>query len=71
MRGKEDDVKEAIRSPHEVRQSKTDEKVFLYYKMVSRNRHICVVARHENERGYVITTYLTEEIKEGKTVWKK
>ena len=71
MHGKEEDVKETIRNPNEVRQSKTDENVFLYYRMVEKMKHVCVVVRHENEHGYVITTYLTEGMKEGNTVWKK
>ena len=71
MRGKEEDVKKTIRNPDEVRQSKIDKNVFLYYRMVKKMRYICVVVRHENRHGYVITIYLTEEMKEGNTVWKK
>ena len=71
MHRKEEDVKEIIRNSDEVRQSKTDERVILYYRMVKKMRYICVVVRHENKHGYVITTYLTEGMKEGNTVWKK
>jgi hypothetical protein len=71
MHGKEAEVKETICNPNEVRQSKTDKNVFLYYRTVEKMRYVCVVIRHENEHGYIITTYLAEEMKEGNTIWKK
>jgi hypothetical protein len=44
MRGKEDLVEAALQLPDEIRQSKTDKDVFLYYKQF--DRLYCVVVRH-------------------------
>lgn len=70
MKGREQEVKETLQSAEEVRRSKSDPKVLLYYKRAE-NRYICVVARHLNQEGFVITAYVTDNIKEGETVWTR
>ncbi|MBU0629208.1 MAG: DUF4258 domain-containing protein [Nanoarchaeota archaeon] len=70
MKNKESDVKEAINNPDEVKVSKTDQNVFLYYR--KKEPYItCAVVRHENGGGFLITSYLTDKIKEGRTIFKK
>jgi len=69
MEGKEKVVQEALKEPDEVRKSKNDKSVHLYYKG---DRVItCVVCKHLNGEGFIITTYQTDKIKEGELVWKK
>ncbi len=69
MRGKEKIVASILKDPDEVRKSKIDENVYLYYKTV--DRMYCAVAKHENETGFLITTYPVDKLKEGEIVWKK
>jgi hypothetical protein len=33
--------------------------------------YLCIVARHLNGDGFIITAYITDKIKEGEVVWKK
>jgi hypothetical protein len=64
MRGKEDIVKNTLKCPEEIRRSKKDLNVFLYYKRVNSNYN-CVVVKHLNGYGFIITTYITDRIKVG------
>lgn len=70
IRSKEKEAREALRSPDIIRVSNSDEKVFLYYKKYFKN-YLCVVVKHENGRGFIITVYITNKIKEGKQIWAK
>lgn len=67
MKGKEDLVKDTLKNAEQVRSSKKDPNVYLYYKAADKH-HCCVVVRHENEHGFVITTYITDRIKVGEKV---
>lgn len=67
----ETDVKNALKEPDEVRRSKQDPRVHLYYRNIGK-LNVCVVADHENEtNGYLITAYLTDRIKEGEQIYVK
>ena len=67
----EKQVKEALENPDEIRKSQQDEKVHLYYRKIGK-LHICVVVDHTQEtEGYIITTYLTDRIKEGEQIYVK
>jgi len=50
------------------RRSQSDADVYLYYKP-ELPYFICVVARHLNGEGFVITAYRTNRIKIGDLVW--
>ncbi len=63
MKEKINIVKEVLESPDEIRQSKTDKEVFLYYKRF--DKLYCVVVRHEKREGFIITAYPADKIKEG------
>ncbi len=72
MKGREKEVVEALKNPSEVRRSKRDNNVYLFYRKIiydDRPRHICVVVN--KTEGFVITTYITDRIKEGEQIWKK
>lgn len=71
MAGREEDVKKALAQPDEIRQSKSDEMVFLFYKEEREKRWICAVSRQTGSEGFLITTYPTDAIKEGVQVWHK
>ena len=70
MAGQEQAVKDTLVKPDIVRQSDKDNKVLLYYRK-SGKRDICVVTRHENGTGYIISVYPVDKIKKGLTVYEK
>ena len=69
MSDEEASVRETLESPDEVRQSKTDEAVYLFYKAQKTKRWVCAVTKRDNEDGFLITAYPTDAIKEGNKVW--
>lgn len=69
MAGRELDVRDALQTPDEVRRSRRDPSVYLFYKAERRHRWVCAVAKRLNHQGFLITTYPTEAIKEGVRVW--
>lgn len=68
MAGREDIVRSTLALPDEIRQSKSDESVCLYYGSDS-PYIVCVVVKVENSTGFIITAYRTEAIKEGVRLW--
>lgn len=67
----EEKIKETLQDPDQVRRSKIDTKVYLYYKSVGK-LSACVVVEHLNEdEGYIVTAYITDRIKEGDKVYEK
>ena len=71
MIGKERDVQNTLTQPDEVRRSRSDLNVYLFYKRQQEKRWICAVARQLNGDGFLITTYPTDAIKEGEIIWQK
>ena len=71
MAGRESAVKDTLANPDEIRQSRRDPAVYLFYKSEHIRRWVCAVARRLNGEGFLITTYPTDAIKEGVRVWPK
>jgi hypothetical protein len=71
MAGREKDVKDTLEHPDQIRRSKSDENVYLFYKAEHKKRWICAVSRQTGDTGFLITTYPTDAIKEGEQVWHK
>ena len=69
MKGKEEIIKSVLQMPDEVRQSKIDTNVFLYYKRF--DKLYCVVVKHTEVEGFIITAYITDKVKEGGLIWTK
>jgi hypothetical protein len=70
-RQKESAVQDVLHTPDEVRQSRSDPAVFLFYRAEVSGRWVCAVAKRLNEEGFLITTYPTDAIKEGERVWSR
>lgn len=70
VKGREKEIIETLINPDEIRLSKNDPNVYLYYRRVGRFFY-CVIVKHLNGEGFIITAYLTEKIKEGERIWKK
>jgi len=64
-------VRAALSRPAQVRQSKSDPSVFLFYSEHSNDLWICAVAKRLNGEGFLITAYVTDSIKEGEQVWPR
>jgi len=71
MAGREALVRMALEAPDEVRQSRIDPQVLLFYKAEATKRWTCAVARRLAESGFLITVYPTDAIKEGVRIWPK
>lgn len=69
MAGREADVQAALSDPDEVRRSRTDADVLLFYKVAGTRRWVCAVCRRLNGDGFLITAYPTDAIKEGDRIW--
>lgn len=71
MYGWERDVEDALRLPDEIRRSRSDGDVYLFYRRERPDRWICVVVKRVNGDGFVITTYPTDTLKEGERIWAR
>jgi len=71
MAGRESSVKLALESPDEVRQSRIDAEVLLFYKAEAERRWVCAVAKQADREAFLVTAYPTDAIKEGIRIWPK
>jgi len=75
MAGLEDEIVRVLRSPAEVRVSRTDEAVQLFYEFYAQTsaggKWLCIVVRYSPDDAFVITAYLTDKLKAGEVVWPK
>ena len=71
MAGREGDVAGALASPDEVRQSRTDAQVLLFYKAEATRRWTCAVVRRVGDGAFLVIAYPTDAIKEGVRIWPK
>lgn len=70
MKGHEEEVKLVLSDPDEIRQSKKDQKVYLFYRMYRERRWFCAVVKNDND-AFLITAYPADSVKEGISIWKK
>jgi hypothetical protein len=70
LAGREKEVEATLIDPNEIRRSRKDANVFLFYKG-GPPRWLCAVARRRDNGGFVITAYPTDAIKAGEQVWAK
>lgn len=71
MAGREGVVRATLESPEQVRQSRSDAQVLLFYHAEGASRWVCAVARRAEDQGFLITAYPTDAIKEGTQIWPK
>jgi len=71
MAGQESIVKETLQTPAQIRLSRSDASVYLFYRQERADRWICAVVKRLNGEGFLITAYPTEAIKEGVRIWPK
>ena len=71
MAGHESAVQETLQSPDEIRVSRKDPALYLFYKSERKRRWVCAVTKRLDGEGFLITAYPTDAIKEGERVWHK
>ncbi len=69
MHNKISDILQMISDPIQIRRSKRDPTIYLYYGKT--DLFICAVCKHLDGEGFLITAYMTDKIKTGEVVWKK
>jgi len=65
----ENEVAETLINPEIVRLSKNDPNVYLYYSKY-RKYYLCVVCKHFDKGGFIITAYLADKIKKGELIYE-
>lgn len=70
MADKLEEVKAALSNPEQVRRSRRDVSVLLFYRGAVRHWVVAVAKRAESD-GFLITAYQTDAIKEGEVIWPK
>ena len=69
MAGRESSVRLTLGSPDEIRASRTDPEVLLFYKAEGARRWVCAVTKRAPDEAFLVTAYPTDAIKEGIRVW--
>ena len=69
MAGGETRVRAALESPDEIRQSRTEPEVLLFYKAEAPKRWTCAVVKRTNDEAFLVTAYPNDAIKEGVRIW--
>jgi hypothetical protein len=69
MAGREDSVRKTLESPDEIRASRLDTSVYLFYRSERKKRWMCAVTKRLDGDGFLITAYPTDAIKVGDRVW--
>lgn len=69
------EIEQVLREPTEVRQSKSDNAVGLFYRYYARTvvggKWLCVVVKYLEQDAFVVTAYLTDKPKTGERLWPK
>ena len=75
LAGMEEEISRVVQAPVEVRISRSDETVQLFYEYYARMRvggkWLCVVVKYPRDNAFVVTAYLTDQLKPGETLWPK
>lgn len=70
VEGSEENIKRTLENPNEIRLSKKDSSVYLYYRLFGK-LFLCTIAKHNNGEVFIITAYYADRIKEGEAIWRK
>jgi hypothetical protein len=71
MAGCEAEVQAVLESPEEIRRSKSDATVYLFYRSRRIGRWVCAVSKQEGRSGFLITAYVTDASKERERICPK
>lgn len=69
----EGEIERVLRSPNQVRISRSDDNVRLFYEFYIQTRlggkWLCVLVKYLPDDAFIITAYLTSTVKSGEIVW--
>lgn len=75
MVGMEAEMTRVLQAPAEVRVSRSDHTIELFYEYYAKTRvggkWLCVVVKYAPDEGFVVTAYLTDQLKAGERIWPK
>lgn len=75
MAAMEAEIERVLQAPAEVRVSRSDNTIQLFYEFYAQTRvggkWLCVVVKYAPDDGFVVTAYLTDQLKAGETIWPK
>jgi len=75
LAGMEEAIIRALQTSTEVRVSRSDETVQLFYEYYAKTRvggkWLCVVVKYPADDAFVVTAYLTDQLKAGESLWPK
>jgi hypothetical protein len=75
MAGMDKEVERVLQAPAEVRVSRSDNTVKLFHEFYARTlvggKWLCVVVKYAPDDAFVVTAYLTDQLKAGETIWPK
>ena len=73
MQGLEQAIEDTLLTPARVVQSLSDPGARLYYRLyvgtLVGDKFLCVVIKFDKDDAFVLTAYLTDEIKKGTEIW--
>ena len=68
-------IEQVLITPAEVLVSRSDKTVGLFYQFYAETRvgekWLCVVVKYQSDDAFVVTAYLTDQLKPGDTIWPK
>ena len=71
----ETEIERVLQFPAEVRVSRSDNTVQLFYEFYARTlvggKWLCAVVKYAPDDAFVVTAYLTDQLKAGETIWPK
>lgn len=72
MAGMAADIERILQTPTEVRVSRSDDTVRLFYAQTRvGGKWLCIVVKYPPDDAFVVTAYLTDQLKPGETLWPK
>ena len=73
MASLEGEIERVLQAPEEVRVSRSDDDVKLFYRYFARTlvggKWLCVVVKYLPNDAFAITAYLTDKLKAGESLW--
>jgi hypothetical protein len=71
LAGHRQDIIATLSNPDEIRRSKSDGNVYLFYRHYKERRWFCAVIKNVDDSGLLITAYRTDAIKAGEVIWQR
>src|SRR5436190_835882 len=69
----EAEIKTTLQQPEAVRRSRSDPTASLFYRFYHRTviggKWLCVVVKYASNAAFVVTAYLTDQLKPGEDLW--